>query len=92
MFECPACRRLDLNPACDACPATGPRAVAPVAGEELILAEEVTDEPLSLDDEPGEDAILERIEDAAYDVVPAGDAGLEVGGEDGSEGGDGADG
>jgi recombinational DNA repair protein RecR len=81
MFECPSCGRLDLAPVCEVCPA------ASASDEDLILAEEVTDEPLSLGDTDGVRLPYEVVEDEAdemavvdltedeYEVVPDEDLG-----------------
>jgi hypothetical protein len=48
MFECPVCGGLGLDPTCQTCPAPAGQAHPE---EDLVVAEEVTDEPLSLDDD-----------------------------------------
>jgi hypothetical protein len=58
MFECPACHGLGLTPACVVCPHPG-------ADDDLAFAEEVVEEPLSLD--------LDAGFDAEVDVESAGD-------------------
>jgi hypothetical protein len=44
MFECPTCGYLGINPRCEQCPV-----FTPLELDELIAAEEITDELLSLD-------------------------------------------
>ena len=49
MFECPTCGRLGLNPACATCPPAV--AVVPLdLDEELVVAEELPDDQLTLGD------------------------------------------
>jgi hypothetical protein len=51
MFECPTCGRLGLNPTCEAClPPVAAFVPYEVVEEDLIVAEEIQEEPLSLDD------------------------------------------
>ncbi|QJW99488.1 hypothetical protein [Frigoriglobus tundricola] len=45
MFECSACGALGLNPSCSACPVGVPLDL----DDDLIVAEEVPDEPLRID-------------------------------------------
>lgn len=47
MFECQSCGRLDLSPVCAACP----RPAQPIyeLDDDLIVAEEVVDDPLALE-------------------------------------------
>lgn len=48
MFECVTCGRLGLNPTCETCP---PVAALSLDDDELIVAEEIPNEPLTLDDD-----------------------------------------
>jgi ribonuclease E len=50
MFECQSCGRLDLNPVCDTCPPPA-QAVEPAyeLDDDLIVAEEVADDPFALE-------------------------------------------
>src|SRR6476620_6307521 len=45
MFECQTCGHLGINPVCEACPYIEPLEL----DDDLIIAEEVADEPLTLD-------------------------------------------
>lgn len=47
MFECPSCGRLDLNPVCETCPR--PAQSIYELDDELIVAEEVADDPFALE-------------------------------------------
>ena len=75
MFECPTCAGLGLNPTCGTCPPVVPLEL----DDELIVAEEVTDEPISLD-EPGWEVVELDVE---YD--PEAVVALDLGEFDASE-------
>jgi hypothetical protein len=68
MFECERCRGLGLNPACETCSSPASQAVPTDRDEELIVAVEVVDEPLSLDDD-GADVVLKPHEEEGEVVV-----------------------
>src|SRR5262245_19130756 len=57
MFECPTCGHLGLNPQCEMCPATGELPYSVVEDEELIVAEEIDEDPYMVEtsDEETED-------------------------------------
>src|SRR4051812_31075451 len=46
MFECQTCGNLGINPVCEACPFIEPLEL----DDDLIIAEEVADEPIALED------------------------------------------
>ena len=47
MFECPTCGRLDLSPVCEFCPR--PATAFAYEVDELIIAEEIVEEPFAVD-------------------------------------------
>ena len=49
MFECPTCGRLDLNPICEFCPRPADATAFAFEVDELIMAEEIVDEPSAVD-------------------------------------------
>jgi hypothetical protein len=68
VFECPACSGLGLNPTCEACPPVVPLDL----DDDLIVAEEVTDEPLTLDPDAPEfdgDLVLPEFDEAEFELI-----------------------
>ena len=71
MFECSTCGHLGINPVCEACPFIEPLEL----DDDLIIAEEIIDEPISLDPAGEEeefedfDLDLDFDEDEAEDEV-----------------------
>lgn len=55
MFECQTCGNLGINPVCEACPFIEPLEL----DDDLIIAEEVTDDSISLDPRAEEDDLEE---------------------------------
>jgi hypothetical protein len=49
MFECQTCGRLDLNPTCAFCPRPADGTEPAFEVDELIVAEEIIDEPIAID-------------------------------------------
>jgi hypothetical protein len=67
MFECQSCGRLDLSPTCDTCPRpANTHAIVFDLADDLIIAEEVSDDALGATDE-SDDFPLEI--DIEYDEV-----------------------
>jgi len=77
MFECSACGALGLNPSCTACPVGVPLEL----DDELIVAEEVPEEPLPLD--PAGIEPFEEI-DFRLDIELLEELALELDDEDGA--------
>jgi hypothetical protein len=68
MFECPTCGHLGINPVCEACPFIEPLDL----DDDLIIAEEIIDEPIALDpaaEEEDFDLDLDFDEDDTEDEV-----------------------